>query len=64
MPRDTEFVLQPAALLRLLIAAFAQFVPVMLNFGLRFASHHKGNGFGELEMRAAVERGEFLKSDT
>jgi hypothetical protein len=38
-----EFVLQPAALLRPFIAAFAQFVPIVIELGLRLASHYKGN---------------------
>jgi hypothetical protein len=32
LPRQAELVLQPAALLRLLIAAFAQSFPVMIDF--------------------------------
>ena len=60
LPRDAVFVLQSAALLRPLVAAFAQPIPVVIDFGLRLALHHKGNGLGEFEMRATVERSKFL----
>src|SRR5208282_3190304 len=60
LPRDAVLVLQPAALLRPFVAAFAQYVPVTIDFSLRLASHHKRNCLGELEVRSTVERGKFL----
>jgi hypothetical protein len=60
LPRDAVFVLQPSASLCPLIAALAQFIPVMIDLALRFAFHDKGNRLGELQMRSAVERGELL----
>jgi hypothetical protein len=47
-------------LLRPFVAAFAQSVPVVIDFGLRLAGHHKRNCLGEFEMRPAVERSKFL----
>jgi hypothetical protein len=62
LPRDAVFVLQPAALLRPFIAAFAQFVPIVIELGLRLAPHYKGNRLGERETRPAVERRKVLAS--
>src|SRR5690606_5128620 len=60
LPRQAELVLQPAALPRAGVAPLAEPLPVVVHFLLRFAVNLKGNGFAELEGRAAVESGEPL----
>src|SRR4029079_17019736 len=60
LPRHAELVLEPAALLRVLVAAGAELLPVLVDLRLRVAVHLEGDGFVELEERTAVERGERL----
>ena len=60
LPGEAKLVLQPAALLRLRIAALGQPLPVVIHFILRRALNLERDGLVELENGAAVERGEGL----
>src|SRR4029450_10151075 len=60
LPRHTELVLEPAALLRLVVASGGELVPVVVDLFLAFAGDLQGDGLVELEYRASVERGEGL----
>src|SRR5688500_13267026 len=60
LPGKTELVLEPAALLRVWIAAFRQSLPVVIHFLLRRALDLEGDGFIKLEHRPAVEGRERL----
>src|SRR5688572_23788631 len=53
LPRETELVLEPAALA--LRAAFAELLPERVDLLLRLAVDEHGDGLVELEVRAAVE---------
>src|SRR6185369_1142393 len=55
LPRHAEPVLEPAALLGLLVAAGGELVPVIVHLFLGVAHHLERNGFAELEDRPAVE---------
>ena len=63
LPRQPEFILEPAALLRLLVSAGGELRPVKIDLLLVLAQHLKRNGFVELEDGSAVERGEDLALD-
>src|SRR5882757_4254378 len=54
LPRNTEFVLEPAAR-RFLATICSEFPPKIIHFLLRFAVYDKGDGFIEFEKRAAIE---------
>src|SRR5688572_26593451 len=62
LPREAEFVLEPAAR-TFLAAARSEFGPEVINLILILAHDLKRNRLGELEHRAAVERGEVLTGD-
>src|SRR5690606_19301640 len=53
LPGDAEAVLEPAAH-RLLASALLQALPVVVDLLLVLAAHVHGDGFRELEVRAAV----------
>src|SRR5712671_4012585 len=59
LPRQTELVLEPAALRRR-TAPRQELVPQLVHFRLGFAAHVQRDRFGELENRAAVQRHELL----
>src|SRR4051812_29746286 len=59
LPGDAELVLEPTAL-ALLAAAREQALPVVVDLRLVLAVDDEGDGFVELKMRTAVERGELL----
>ena len=56
LPAQAELVTEPAALD--LAAAGSELRPIVVHFLLRFAANDKGDRFGELVLRSAVERGE------
>ena len=58
LPGEAEFVFQPAALD--FLTADGEFLPIVIDFLLRLAIDDEGEGFGELEVRAAVQGDEFL----
>src|ERR1044071_5385327 len=60
LPRDAEFIFQPAALLGAAVAAFGEFLPIIVHFLLRRTTHLKRDRLVELEDRPAVERRESL----
>src|SRR5262245_54447090 len=60
LPRRAKFVLEPATLLRVFVAAFRQLVPVVVELFLRIAEHLERDRFIEFEDRTAVEAGERL----
>ena len=62
LPRNTEFVLEPAAL-RFPTAISSEFPPEIIHFLLRFAVYDEGNGFIEFEKRPAVKSDELLSFD-
>src|SRR5690242_6915652 len=59
LPRQTEPVLEPAAL-AFLTTTLAQLAPEVIDLFLVFAKHLKRDRFGELEQGPAIEREEFL----
>ena len=60
LPRHPEFVFQPAATAR--FTSGREFLPQLINFVLRPAIDEKGDGFGELELGAAVQGDESFPS--
>jgi hypothetical protein len=58
LPRQSELVLEPAALN--LAAAGGELRPVFVNVLLRVAPHDKRNRFGKFVIGATVEGGKFL----
>ena len=58
LPGEAKLILQPAALLRLRIAALGQPLPVVVYLLLRRALDLERDGLVELENLAAVERSE------
>jgi hypothetical protein len=60
LPGEAKLILQPAALLRLRIAALGQPLPVVIHFLLSRALNLKRDGLVELENRSTIERGEGL----
>src|SRR5580704_10758827 len=60
LPGEAKLILQPAALLRLRIAALGQPLPVVIHFLLGRALNLKRDGLVELENGSTVERGEGL----
>ena len=59
LPGEAVAIFQPSALLRVGIAARAEFFPVVVGFRLVLAHDLEGNGFAEPELRTAVEGGVF-----
>ena len=62
LPRNTEFVLEPAAL-RFLTAIGSEFPPKIIHLLLRFAVYDEGDGFIEFEKRPTVKSNELLAFD-
>ena len=60
LPGEAKLILQPAALLRLRIAALGQPLPLVIHFLLSRALNLKRDGLVELENRSTIERGEGL----
>ncbi len=58
LPGEAEFILKPAALAR--PAAVDEFVPVVIDLGLVLTLDDEGDGRGEGELRAAIERVKLL----
>ena len=59
LPGETVFVRDPSAL-HFLPAVSGEFLPVIIDLLLRLAVDHERDGFGELELRPAVQGGELL----
>src|SRR5688572_28240768 len=57
MPGNAVSVLEPAALLRLLVSAFRELLPVVVDLFLCLARDLEGDRLVESERRAAVECG-------
>jgi len=60
LPRESILVLEPAALLRLRVAAGSELLPVIVHLLLRLAFDIKGNRTAWLEKRPAIQRHEAL----
>src|SRR5207244_174183 len=58
LPRQSVFILQPAALYR--FATLGELLPHPVHFLLRVAVHDERDGLGELELRPTVECEELL----
>jgi hypothetical protein len=62
LPRQTEFVLEPAAG-RFLATVCGEFIPEIIHFLLRLAVYDEGDGFIEFEKRSTVKSDELLAFD-
>src|SRR5688500_18923383 len=63
LPRDTELVFQPSALLRVLVPAGRELLPVAIDLFLRVTHDLERNRFAELELWSTVQRGDCAARD-
>ena len=61
LPEESVLVRDPSAL-HFLPAASGELLPVIIDLLLRVAVNHERDGFGELELRSAVQEGSVVYS--